>query len=125
MPTRVPKLGLQLTTLGEPATENSPFTSASAPHRESGAAATAALSVGSELLAPIPIRARLEQLSSPRLAMIESMELIVTAPDGAAHADDARGVKLLQKRLRLKVLDDEKPPVYPRLKTWAGHAASS
>ena len=125
MPTRVPKLGHQLTTLGEPATENSPFASASAPHRESGAAVTAALSLGSELLASRTIRAWLVQVSSPRLAKIESMDLIVTAPVGAAHTDDAHGVKLLQKRLRLEVLDDEKPPVHPRLKTWAGHAASS
>ena len=68
MPTRVPKLGLQLTTLGEPATENSPFTSASAPQKESGAAATAALSLGSELLAHVPIRAQLAYSSSPRFA---------------------------------------------------------
>ena len=124
MPTRVPKLGLQLTTLGEPATENSPFTSASVPHKESGAAATAALSVRSELLTLVPIRARLAQSSSPHLAKIESIELIVRAPIGAAHADDAHGVKLLQKRRRLEVLDDEKPPVHPRSKTSAGHVAS-
>ena len=58
MPTLVPKLGHQLTTLGEPVTENSPFTSVSVPHLESGAAATAALSERSGLPASMPIRAR-------------------------------------------------------------------
>ena len=46
------------------------------------------------------------------------------APTGAVHADDAHGVKLLQKRRRLEVLDVEKPPVQPLSKTSAGQATS-
>ena len=68
MPTRVPKLGLQLTIFGELTTVRSPFTSVSAPQKESGAAATAALSLGSELLAHVPIRAQLAYSSSLRFA---------------------------------------------------------
>ena len=46
------------------------------------------------------------------------------APVGAVHADDAHGVKLLQKRRRLEVLDDEKPPVQPLSKTSTGQETS-